>query len=154
MIDLTPVFQAIIALLAALITHKLIPWIKSKTTESQQKSIAMAAKIAVYAAEQVFGAGQGPDKFRYAVEAMRKAGFDIDTTLAAEAIENAVREMNLSTDMWGGDDDPEDTDDSDDLTNEDATPEPDQADAPGPEEAPEEDTPGVTEPPPEEGGNV
>ena len=30
-IDLTPIFQAIIALLAALVTYKLVPWIKART---------------------------------------------------------------------------------------------------------------------------
>ena len=54
MIDLTPIFQAIIALLAALVTYKLIPWIKSRTTERQQQNLFVAAKIAVMAAEQLY----------------------------------------------------------------------------------------------------
>ena len=54
-IDLTPIFQAIIALLAALVTYKLIPWIKSKTTESQQKNMRALVKVLVYAAEQLYG---------------------------------------------------------------------------------------------------
>ena len=54
MIDLTPIFQAVIALLAALITYKLIPWIKSRTTKQQQENLYAAARIAVYAAEQLF----------------------------------------------------------------------------------------------------
>ena len=49
-VDLTPIFQAVIALLAALVTYKLIPWIKSKTDKNKQDNIAAAAKIAVYAA--------------------------------------------------------------------------------------------------------
>lgn len=93
-IDLTPVFQAVIALLAALVTYKLIPWIKSKTTKQQQDNLTAAAKIAVFAAEQIYGAAKGDEKLEYALEALEKAGFVIDKTLAREAIEKAVHDMN------------------------------------------------------------
>ena len=45
-IDLTPIFQAIIALLAALVTYKLVPWIKARTTESQQALLSAIPQIA------------------------------------------------------------------------------------------------------------
>ncbi len=93
-IDLTPIFQAVIALLAALVTYKLIPWIRSKTTKQQQDNLMAAAKIAVFAAEQIYGAAKGDEKLDYALEALEKAGFTIDKTLAREAIEKAVHDMN------------------------------------------------------------
>lgn len=89
-IDLTPIFQAVIALLAALITYKLIPWIKSKTTEQQQANLYAAARIAVFAAEQLFGAGQGQEKLEYAMEALQRAGYNVDTELVRETIEEIV----------------------------------------------------------------
>ena len=95
-IDLTPLFQAIIALLAALITSRVIPYIKSRTTRQQQENLQAAVKIAVYAAEQIFGGGQGAEKLRYVRERLNEAGFDVDGPLVAEAIEKAVREMNLN----------------------------------------------------------
>lgn len=94
MIDLTPIFQAIIALIAALISYKLIPWIKSKTTGQQQSNLYAAAQIAVYAAEQIYGAGQGQEKFQYVLDSLEAAGFKLDGTLAYQAIENAVYMMN------------------------------------------------------------
>lgn len=94
MIDLTPIFQAVIALLAALISYKLIPWIKAKTTKEQQEAIQADAKIAVFAAEQIYGAGNGEDKLQYALGVLNRAGYNINTTLAREAIEKAVAEMN------------------------------------------------------------
>jgi len=94
-IDLTPILQAIITLLCALITYKLIPWIKSKTTEKQQENLANAARIAVFAAEQIFGAGKGDQKLDYARQALLAAGFDYDSIVLRAAIENAVRSMNL-----------------------------------------------------------
>lgn len=89
-IDLTPVFQAVIALLAALITTKLIPWIKKKTTEQQLNNLKAAAMIAVYAAEQIYGAGQGEEKLRYAMERLEDMGFHMDVDLLREAIEEQV----------------------------------------------------------------
>ena len=59
MIDLTGIVQAILALLAALVTYKLIPWIKARTTESQQAVLMATVRTLVYAAEQLFGAGKG-----------------------------------------------------------------------------------------------
>lgn len=92
-IDLTPIFQAVIALLAALITYKLIPWIRSKTTKQQQENLYAAARITVYAAEQLFGAGQGEEKLDYAIAALKRAGYDIDKQLVRETIEEIVNGM-------------------------------------------------------------
>ena len=89
-IDLTQILQAVIALIAALITYKLIPWIKARTTEAQQRNLEAAARIVAYAAEQIYGAGQGAEKLEYALAAMRKAGFDLDKEIVREAIESAV----------------------------------------------------------------
>lgn len=109
-IDLTPIFQAVVMLLAALITHRLIPWLKARTTKQQQDNIQAAAKIAVFAAEQIFGAGQGEDKLDYALGVLERSGYHVDKTIAREAIEKAVAEMN-----WEYVDITEDTDaDSDD----------------------------------------
>lgn len=78
MIDLTPIFQAIIALLAALVTYKLIPWIRSKTTQSQQEMMRAMVKTFVFAAEQIYGAGKGKEKLEYVKAALAEAGFDVN----------------------------------------------------------------------------
>lgn len=78
MIDLTPIFQAIIALLAALVTYKLIPWIRSKTTQSQQEMMRAMVKTFVFAAEQIYGAGKGKEKLEYVKGALQEAGFDVN----------------------------------------------------------------------------
>lgn len=93
-IDLTPIFQAVIALIAALITGKLIPWIKSKTDEKQFANLEAAARVAVFAAEQIYGAAEGDAKLNYAVEKLRENGFDLDVELLREAVESAVYDMN------------------------------------------------------------
>ena len=94
MIDLTPFFQALIGLLAALVTYKLIPWIKAHTNGQQQQNLYAAARIAVYAAEQLYGAGQGEEKLEYALNALKNAGFKVDASLARQAVEDAVYGLN------------------------------------------------------------
>jgi LysR family transcriptional repressor of citA len=54
MIDLTPIINAVIALIAAIISVKVIPWIKAKTTNEQQAMMRAAVKTAVFAAEQLY----------------------------------------------------------------------------------------------------
>jgi hypothetical protein len=87
-IDLTPIFQAIIALLAAVVTYKLIPWLKSKTTEQQQIVLKSVVNTLVFAAEQLYGAGKGEEKLDYVVMELHKRGFTVDRA----EIEAAVRE--------------------------------------------------------------
>jgi len=78
MIDLTPIFQAVIALLAALITYKLIPWIKARTTNEQQQGMRAMYKVLVFAAEQIYGAGHGHEKLEYVKQQLEFAGYSID----------------------------------------------------------------------------
>lgn len=120
-IDLTPVFQAIIALLAALVTYKLIPWIKSKTTDQQQANLMAAAKVAVFAAQQIYGATKEANekKLEYALNRLRDSGFDLDTATLRAAIEKAVYELKPTTrfvDMVGNLDDEEDEAEDDGIT--------------------------------------
>ena len=95
-IDLTPIAQAVITLLAALVTYKLVPWIQSKTTRQQQDNLAAMARIAVYAAEQLFTHGDNEIKYKYAKERLEAAGFTLDHETLQAAIESAVRELKLT----------------------------------------------------------
>lgn len=94
-IDLTPIIQAIIALLAALVTYKLIPWIKAKTTSVQQTMMKATVKTLVYAAEQIYGAGNGEAKLDYVVQQLAGKGYTVDRA----EIEAAVKE-NLNNAIY------------------------------------------------------
>lgn len=93
MIDLTPILQAVIALLAALVTYKLVPWIKSKTTAQQQETLARVVDVLVYAAEQIYTSSQSQAKLEYVKQQLKERGFDVDIA----QIEAAVRRMNENT---------------------------------------------------------
>ena len=88
-IDLTQIVVALIGLLSALITYRLIPWLKANTTEKQRVLIKAAVQTAVYAAEQMYGAGEGDKKFEYAINWLREQGYDVSKA----DIEAAVYEL-------------------------------------------------------------
>lgn len=89
MIDFTPILQAVIALLAAIITYKLIPWIKANTTAKQQDLLQATVHTLVYAAEQIYGAGAGKEKLEYVREQLELRGYTVDLA----AIEASVKEL-------------------------------------------------------------
>jgi len=88
-INLTPIFEAIILLLAAVITYKVIPWIKAKTTNEQQALLDAVITTLVFAAEQLYGAGRGVEKLEFVISELRDRGFTADRV----AIEAAVKEF-------------------------------------------------------------
>ena len=94
-IDLTPILQAVIMLLAALVTHRLIPWIRTKVTNQQFANLEAFARTAVYAAEQMFSSGENSKKLSYAVDQIVKAGFDLNVETIRAAVEQAVYDLKV-----------------------------------------------------------
>lgn len=94
-IDLTQIIVAVIALLSSLITAKLIPWIQANTNEKQQMILQAAVMTAVYAAEQIYGAGGGEEKLNYVKSQLRKKGYTVDI----DEIEAAVLELTSMQNM-------------------------------------------------------
>lgn len=52
--DLTPIIEAALALLAAVITYFVVPYVKSKTTNAQQETLEYWIKAGVRYAEQKY----------------------------------------------------------------------------------------------------
>ena len=93
MFDITVIIEAVFALLAAIITAIVIPYIKSKTTASQQAEINAWVKIAVTAAEQIYtGSGRGEEKKAYVLNWLQEHGITVDEKLDA-LIEAAVYDL-------------------------------------------------------------
>lgn len=84
----------------------MIPWLKSKTTKEQQDYLLATARVLVYAAEQIYGAGKGDAKMQYVQDELENRGLTIDLPV----IEAAVREMNL-IESWENAIEPEGTED-------------------------------------------
>jgi len=94
MIDITPVVNAAIALIAAIISVFLIPWIRSKTTDVQRKELIEWVKIGVAAAEQLFGSGSGAEKKQYVLDFLASMGFVVDDNAIDATIEATVSKLN------------------------------------------------------------
>jgi hypothetical protein len=90
-IDLTPIVQVVIALLATIITAKVVPWLRAKLTAEQYATLTAVTKTLVYAAEQIYGANRGSDKIDYVVRQLQRRGYTVDR----DAIEAQVRELTL-----------------------------------------------------------
>ena len=95
--DITPVVNAVIALIAAVVTAFVIPWVKSKTTAAQREEINAWVKIAVTAAEQIYsGSGKGKEKKKYVLDFLAEKNLKIDEESVDLMIESAVKEMNAA----------------------------------------------------------
>lgn len=90
MIDLTPIINAIIALLAAVAIRYFVPWLKEHTTAEQRSNLEAWAAIATAAAQQLYHQQDGASRKEYAQLIMTEHGFDINEPKVDAAIEAAV----------------------------------------------------------------
>ena len=90
------IILAVIALLSAIVTGVVVPYIKSKTTESQRQNIYTIVQLAVSAAEQIyFKPGQGQKKKEYVINYLSSKGIKLTVEDLNVMIEAAVKELNL-----------------------------------------------------------
>lgn len=91
MIDLTALVQAVIALIAALITAFVIPWLKRKISAEKLAEVSTWVEIAVEAAEQLYeGSGRGAEKKEYVIQFLQQKGYTVDMAAIENMIEAAV----------------------------------------------------------------
>ena len=96
MTDLTPIVNAVIALIASIITTFLIPWIKSKIDAAKLAQIVEWVGIAVRAAEQIYNeSGMGEKKKQYVLVFLADKGFTLDPNSINAMIEAAVKNLNI-----------------------------------------------------------
>jgi hypothetical protein len=78
-IDLTPIFQALMGMLATIITVKIIPYIKSNVDKIKFAELEKWVIVAVKAAEQYYkGAGRGREKMGYVLDFLSNKGFNVE----------------------------------------------------------------------------
>lgn len=102
-IDITQIAVAIIALLSAVITGFIVPWLRSKIyvnndklTDNQRALLKMAIETAVKAAEQLYNSDEGEKKKAYVLGLLESQGYKINTGALDAAIEAAVLELHSS----------------------------------------------------------
>lgn len=94
-IDLTFILKAVITLIFTLVASKLIPWIQSNTTEKQRKNLKAAYRTVVFAAEQLYGAGNGAQKLDYAIAQLEEMGFTANRAEIEAAVWEHINRLNI-----------------------------------------------------------
>lgn len=93
--DITPVVKAAVALVAAIITYVVVPYIKARTTAEEQNNINAWVRIAVQAAEQTFvGEHRGAEKKQFVIGWLAARNINVDESAIDALIEAAVYELN------------------------------------------------------------
>lgn len=94
MTDLTPVINAFIALVAALITAFVIPWIRRNTSAKDREELLKWVEIAVMAAQQLHYQLKGEERKQYVLDFLAQKGYDVSSEEIENAIEAAVLKLH------------------------------------------------------------
>lgn len=94
MYDFTEIAMLLISLVFALLAYWIAPWLRAKLNTEQLGYIRSAVQVAVYAAEKLYGAGQGEKKLAFAEEALRKEfNVKLDTKKLLCLIDSEIKKM-------------------------------------------------------------
>lgn len=95
-VDITSIVVAVLGaigtVLASLLTTYLVPWLKSKFTESQITTIYGLIEDGVKAAETLFpNSGTGSQKFQYVMDSVKAACEKLHMTFDETTVKNAIQ---------------------------------------------------------------
>ena len=97
--DLTPVINAFIALVAALVTAFVIPWIRRNTSAKDREELLKWVEIAVMAAQQLYHQLNGEERKKYVLDFLAQKGYDVSSEEIENAIEAAVLKLHQELEM-------------------------------------------------------
>ena len=93
-INITELLNAVIALLAAVITTFVVPWIKRKMGAEKMNDFLRWVEVGVLAAEQMYQSFEGEEKKNYVVALLKEKGFKFSDAEVSAAIESAVKTVH------------------------------------------------------------
>lgn len=99
--DYTQIISAVIALISALVSAFLIPWLKTKIDANKLQTIKTYVEIGVKAAEQLYAATDGEEKKAYVINFLAEHGIRFDVSTIDQLIEAAV--LQLHHELYGSD---------------------------------------------------
>ena len=97
--DYTQIISAVIALISALVSAFLIPWLKTKIDANKLQTIKTYVEIGVKAAEQLYAATDGEEKKAYVINFLAEHGIRFDVSTIDQLIEDAV--LQLHHELYG-----------------------------------------------------
>lgn len=92
--NITPIIEALIKLIVAVLCVTVIPYIRSKYSSAQLEAIRTWIDIAVRAAEQLYSSAQGSEKKNYVVDYLKNKGIRVDAKDLDKLIEASVLELH------------------------------------------------------------
>ena len=92
--DITPIIEIVVAILSALVTTFLIPYIKKKLSAEKLAELQKWVGIAVEAAEQIYGSKTGKQKEEYVMAFLLSKGIVFDTNEVHNLIESEVYKLS------------------------------------------------------------
>ena len=92
--DYTQIISAVIALISALVSAFLIPWLKTKIDANKLQTIKTYVEIGVKAAEQLYAATDGEEKKAYVINFLAEHGIRFDVSTIDQLIEAAVLQLH------------------------------------------------------------
>jgi hypothetical protein len=99
-IDITPIIEAVIVLISAVVTGILVPYLRQKLSDEKRLKLQFWVEIAVKAAEQLYGSKAGQQKKEYVVAFLLSKGIvaDIDevTALIKSEVYNLTGSQNTA----------------------------------------------------------
>ena len=97
--DYTQIIAAVIALISALVSAFLIPWIKTKIDADKLQTVQAYVEIGVKAAEHLYAASEGDKKKAYVISFLAGKGIKFDVETVDKLIEAAV--LQLHHELYG-----------------------------------------------------
>ncbi|MBQ8503319.1 MAG: holin [Clostridia bacterium] len=91
--DITAIIEIVVAVLSALVTTFLIPYIKKKLSAEKLAELQKWVGIAVEAAEQIYGSKTGEKKKEYVVSFLLSKGIVFDKEEVDALIEAEVHKL-------------------------------------------------------------
>ena len=93
MIDLTPLFEALLGIALAIITGFLIPWLNARYGNEKMAKIRDWVHVAVFAAEKAYGAGRGDEKLAFAEQFLAEHKIKLDLTTLKAMVDAEIKAM-------------------------------------------------------------
>lgn len=91
--DFTGLFEIVISVISMIASCFLIPWLKEKFTAEKLERLVKLVKIAVEAAEQMYGSGEGQKKKEYVFSFLLSKGIVFDKDEVETIIESSVFQL-------------------------------------------------------------
>ena len=91
--DITAIIECVIALIGALVSAFLIPYLKAQMTQDKRARLSFWLKVAVEAAEQLFGSKTGQQKRDYVIAFLLSKGLVFDVDEVTALIESEVYKL-------------------------------------------------------------